>query len=125
MKILVVDDDAAVRRAIQRILEEEGHTVTLAFSGDAALRSYALDPADLVLLDLDLGPGLTGHDVARKLPRGAHVVIVTGMGAEAARAGAREYVDALNGTLAILGKPVDTTELLQIIKRVEEMGHGS
>lgn len=50
------------------------------------------------------------------------MVIVTGMGAEEARAGAREYVDALNGTLAILGKPVDTTELFQIIKRVKEMG---
>lgn len=119
MKILVVDDDHALRQALHRLLTKEGHEVELAFTGESALRSYMLAPADLVLLDINLGPGLTGQEVALRLPRSAHVVIITGYSPTEVREKGKKIQDALSGTMAILGKPVDSTELLQIIERVK------
>ena len=64
--ILVVDDEPAVREALERALRLDGYGVTLAKDGDMALKSIAADPPDLVVLDI-LMPGLDGLDVCRLL----------------------------------------------------------
>jgi two-component system response regulator MprA len=66
MRVLVVDDEPAVREVLARILEVEGFEVALAGDGRAAVRAQAAAPADAVLLDV-LMPGLDGLEVCRRL----------------------------------------------------------
>jgi DNA-binding response OmpR family regulator len=66
VRILVVEDDETVRAALQAHLVRSGHDVRTAADGGAAVRAYAEDPVDLVLLDLML-PVLGGLEVTRRL----------------------------------------------------------
>ena len=68
MRILVVDDEPALRAALQRALRLEGYDVTLAENGDAALRLVQRDAPELVVLDV-LMPALDGLAVCRRLRR--------------------------------------------------------
>jgi two-component system, OmpR family, response regulator MprA len=65
-RVLVVDDDVAIRTALARGLTSEGYTVDVAANGNAALRAARELGPDLVVLDLML-PGLGGLDVCRRL----------------------------------------------------------
>ena len=66
MRILVVDDEPAVREALERILRLDGFEVAMACDGREAVRSQAAAPADAVLLDV-LIPGLDGLEVCRRM----------------------------------------------------------
>jgi two-component system, OmpR family, response regulator MprA len=66
MRVLVVDDEPAVREVLARILKVEGFEVVLAGDGRAAVRAQATARADAVLLDV-LMPGLDGLEVCRRL----------------------------------------------------------
>jgi two-component system, OmpR family, response regulator MprA len=66
MRILVVDDEPAVRDALGRVLRLEGFDVAMACDGREAVRSQAAAPADAVLLDV-LMPHLDGLEVCRRL----------------------------------------------------------
>ena len=66
MRILVVDDEPAVREALERILRLEGFDVEMACDGREAVRSQATAPADAVLLDV-LMPELDGLEVCRRM----------------------------------------------------------
>jgi two-component system response regulator MprA len=66
MRILVVDDEPAVREALERILRLDGFEVAIARDGREAVRSQAAAPADAVLLDV-LMPGLDGLEVCRRM----------------------------------------------------------
>ena len=66
MRILVVDDDHAVRRSIDRALRLEGYDVVAVPSGGEALEALALGPLDAVILDLGL-PDLDGLSVCRSI----------------------------------------------------------
>jgi two-component system, OmpR family, response regulator MprA len=66
MRVLVVDDEPAVREVLARILKVEGFEVALAGDGRAAVRAQATARADAVLLDV-LMPGLDGLEVCRRL----------------------------------------------------------
>ena len=66
MRILVVDDEPAVRDAVDRALRLEGHDVALAEDGRAALDAVADAPPDVLVLDL-LMPHVDGLEVCRRL----------------------------------------------------------
>ena len=66
MRILVVDDDPAVRGALERALRLGGYEVTTAENGPAALQSLQLSPPDAIVLDLGL-PGVDGLEVCRRV----------------------------------------------------------
>jgi len=66
MRILVVDDEPAVRDALGRVLRLEGFDVAMACDGREAVRSQAAAPADAVLLDV-LMPELDGLEVCRRM----------------------------------------------------------
>jgi DNA-binding response OmpR family regulator len=74
-KILVVDDDALMRRTLKYRLEQEGYAVTIADTGEQALTCTRMDPPDLVLLDIGL-PGQDGLTVARVLQRERRIPII-------------------------------------------------
>lgn len=66
MRVLVVDDDAAIRRLYKEELEEEGYEVFLAQSGEEALRLFGEIMPDIVTLDIRM-PGENGIEVLRKM----------------------------------------------------------
>ena len=66
MRILVVDEDPAVRGAVERALRLGGYEVTTAENGPAALQSLQLSPPDAIVLDLGL-PGVDGLEVCRRV----------------------------------------------------------
>ena len=68
MKILVVDDERAVRESLRRALELEGYEIELADDGLAALAALEGDEPDAMILDV-LMPGLDGLEVARRVRR--------------------------------------------------------
>lgn len=68
MRILIIDDEAAVRTSVAGRLETEGYSVDAATNGRSGLRRALRRDYDLVILDLTL-PGLDGLDVLRELQR--------------------------------------------------------
>ncbi len=66
MRVLVVDDDPAVRGALNRALRLEGYEVSVASDGPPALEEIAIRPPDAVILDIGL-PTADGLDVCRRL----------------------------------------------------------
>jgi two-component system, OmpR family, response regulator MprA len=66
MRILVVDDEPAVREAVERALRIEGHDVALAADGGQALDALAIWPPDAVVLDV-LMPRVDGLEACRRM----------------------------------------------------------
>src|SRR5436190_8961162 len=65
-RVLVVDDEPAVRRALERALRLESYDVSLAGDGEEALDALATEPLDAVILDI-LMPRLDGLEVCRRM----------------------------------------------------------
>jgi two-component system response regulator MprA len=65
-RVLVVDDEPAVRRALERALRLENHEVKLAGDGEEALDALSSSPVDAVILDV-LMPRLDGLEVCRRM----------------------------------------------------------
>jgi two-component system OmpR family response regulator len=66
MRILIVEDDAALARGVARILESEGYAVDVVARGEDAVSAAAQERFDLVILDVGL-PGMDGFEVLRRL----------------------------------------------------------
>jgi two-component system response regulator MprA len=67
-RVLVVDDEPAVRRALERALRLDEYDVALAADGQEALDQLASSPADAVVLDISM-PRVDGLEVARRMRR--------------------------------------------------------
>jgi DNA-binding response OmpR family regulator len=75
VRVLVVEDEPGLRGAIAYNLRRGGYEVVAVENGEEALRTWASEPADLVLLDLML-PKLDGLEVCRRLRQATSVPIV-------------------------------------------------
>ena len=69
-RVLVVEDDWAVREVLKLMLEDEGYDVSTAKQGKDAIKVAQARPFDLVLTDVSM-PGVSGIDVARTLREGS------------------------------------------------------
>jgi CheY-like chemotaxis protein len=90
-KVLVVDDDPAVRKSIDRVLTGKGYAVITAETGEEALRKLNEEKYDLVYTDIRM-PGMSGLEVAEQVKARkpwTPVVIITGYGTDAAQARAK------------------------------------
>jgi two-component system response regulator MprA len=128
MKILVVDDERAVRESLRRALELEGYEIELAVDGREALQSLASDAEpDAVILDV-LMPEIDGLEVCRRLRAGGHglpVLMLTARDEVESRvagldAGADDYVtkpfaleELLARLRALLRRTADADEVLR------------
>jgi two-component system, OmpR family, KDP operon response regulator KdpE len=107
MKVLVIDDEPQIRRALRAGLEQRGYTVALAASGEEGLDQAALHPPDIVILDLAM-PGLDGFAVCRQLREWTKVPIVV----LSVREGEQDKIQALDlGADDYLTKPFSLGEL--------------
>jgi CheY-like chemotaxis protein len=85
-KVLVVDDDPAVRKSFDRVLSGKGYAVITAENGEEALRKLNEEKYDLVYSDIRM-PGMSGLEVAEKVRARrpwTPVVIITGYGTDIA-----------------------------------------
>jgi len=107
-RVLVVDDEPQIRRALSINLRARGYSVDLAASGEEALSLAASNHPDVVLLDLGL-PGLDGIDVVRGL-RGWSTIPVIVLSVRDAEADKVAALDA--GADDYVTKPFGMDELL-------------
>ncbi|MFY1594775.1 response regulator [Micromonospora sp. WMMD737] len=113
-RILVVDDEPQILRALRINLRARGYDVEMAATGAAALRAAASHPPDLVVLDLGL-PDIDGTEVIRGLRGWTTVPIIVLSG----RAGSEDKVAALDaGADDYVTKPFGVDELLARIRAV-------
>jgi DNA-binding response OmpR family regulator len=114
-QILLVDDEALVRKVVRVVLEAEGHVVTEAADGPAALGCVADSTPDVVVLDLMI-PGMDGFEVCRQIKAGAkppYVLVLTSVPQGEADDAAREA-----GADDVMTKPFSALELLDRISKL-------
>ncbi len=117
--ILLVDDDAQLRRSFERLLQEEAYEVHTAATGEAAIESVAAGTPDLVIMDVRM-PGMGGLEAfreIRKLEPRLPVIVMTAFGTvdtaiEATKLGAFEYIS----------KPFEIPDVLGLIDQAIEAG---
>jgi len=109
-KVLVVDDEAQIRRVMRVALSTQGYEIVEARSGEEALAQFREHLPDLVLLDLNM-PGIGGLEACRLLRAGSEVpiIVLTVRGAEeekvkALDAGADDYVTKPFGMQELLAR---------------------
>jgi DNA-binding response OmpR family regulator len=74
-RVLVIEDDRAVQKALKRLFEAEGYAVDVASDGSDGLEKFRAAPPSALVLDLRL-PGLGGQDVCREVKQEAPTVPV-------------------------------------------------
>jgi len=117
MLILIVDDDETQRQMLQGFLEKQGYKVLTASGGQEALRLFETAPVQLVLLDHRMDD-MNGDEVLEKMRTSSPLVraiMITAYGTittavKVMRLGADDFLE----------KPVDLTELLEKIRRIEQ-----
>ena len=108
LRVLIVDDERAIRRYLHASLNAHGYVVTEAASGQEALTAAAADHPDLIILDLGL-PDLDGLEVTRRLREWSHVPILI----LSVREQEKDKIAALDaGADDYLTKPFGTGELM-------------
>jgi len=113
-RILVVEDDAALRSAVKTILARSGYEVAVAADGAAALAALAASTYEVILLDIGL-PFVDGWRILDRLEPGRvpSVIVISARGEE------RDKVRALDmGADDYLAKPFGAEELLARIRAV-------
>ncbi len=116
-RILVVDDEAKIRRILVRMLSDEGYEAVQADTGEKGVEVASEFLPDVVIMDQNL-PGMSGQEATGKIVEqvsGTKVIMVTAFGAidravDAMRRGAYDY----------LTKPFDNDELLLRVRRAME-----
>lgn len=116
-RVLIVDDDDALRESLAMILSAEGYELVSAARGEEALERIDETPVDVVLCDLRM-PGIDGFELipqlCRRLP-GVPVILMSAHGTtdlaiEAIERGAYDY----------LAKPFQPSELLLLLRKTQE-----
>jgi len=122
LKILVVDDEAELRALLDKSFSREGHEVVTVPDGEQALEQAQADGFDVVLLDVALGPGPSGYDVARELRARRNVVPIIMLTALDSEADAVQGLEA--GADDYVTKPFGLAELRSRIRAVMRRAGG-
>jgi DNA-binding response OmpR family regulator len=120
-RILLIDDEEAIRTNLAPFLARAGFSVDTAGDGEAGLRSVAAARPDLIVLDV-LMPRMDGREMLRRLRRGGDwtpVILLTQVGSPAERAMALE-----EGADDYLNKPFEPYELAARIRAVLRRSQG-
>ena len=116
LRVLVIDDEPAVREVLAELIAFEGHTVTQAAGPQEGLARLEAGPLpDVVLTDLGM-PGMTGSEVARVVKRRwpeVPVGMITGWGRDE-----RATAEQLAAVDFVLGKPISLDDLRENFARI-------
>ncbi len=111
-RILLVDDETAIQRALGPLLRSRGYEVGVVATGEDALKTLRAQPPDLIVLDLGL-PDIDGVEVCRRVPAESAVPILI----LSARAAEADKIAALDlGADDYITKPFGPEELLARIR---------
>jgi CheY-like chemotaxis protein len=116
-KILIVDDNPTNLKLVAYLMKAKGYVVETAGDAEAALAAIAVNPPDLILMDVQL-PGLDGLELTRRLKADAgtsHIKIIA-VTAYAMK-GDREKALA-SGCDAYITKPIDTRLLPETVAQL-------
>jgi CheY-like chemotaxis protein len=125
-RILVVDDDVAVRGAIKMLLEQDGHDVTLASNGRAGVSAAEAESFDLVICDIFM-PGMDGietiHAFHKTNPR-MPVIAMSGFMFRDGQSPAPDYLTLSTklGAAKSLRKPFRPQELIKAVRECTANG---
>jgi DNA-binding response OmpR family regulator len=111
-RVLIVDDDTAIRELLMTLLRLEGVEVAAAENGEAALAAVAAQRPDVVVVDVQM-PGMDGYDLCRRLKvdaSGPRVVMLSGHTSSQDERDGRAA-----GADAFLRKPFSPLELLETL----------
>src|SRR5580765_2957094 len=111
-RILLVDDEVSIQRAVAPLLRARGYTVEVVGSGAAALEALASQPPDLIVLDLGL-PDIDGVELCQRLREESKAPIVV-LSARTGEAGKVKVLDL--GVDDYITKPFSPEELLARIR---------
>jgi DNA-binding response OmpR family regulator len=117
-KLLIADDLVPIRQMVRITLSTQGWTILEAENGQKALEMARTEHPDLILLDVDMGPGPNGFDVCRELKasddtKGIPIVMLTAHDSESDRA-----VGFAAGAAQYLTKPFGPLELIDTIRTI-------
>ena len=114
--ILVIDDEAPMRRFVALALEKQGHAVAEAADGAEALKIMAERPVDLVITDL-LMPEMDGVDVLSSIRKGGHTMPVIAMSG-GGKVDSKSYLEVARalGAFATIAKPFELEHLLATVR---------
>ena len=120
MKILIIDDERAIRRALREILEFEECTVAEAENGKDGLEAIKSQQPDLVFCDIKM-PQMDGMDVLQEMQKAgldAPMVMISGHGTvetavQAIKMGAFDFIE----------KPLDLNRILVTLRNVRDRNH--
>jgi DNA-binding NtrC family response regulator len=119
--ILLVDDDLEFRKAMKKMFEKSGYTVTVVADGQEALETLSRGTFDLIISDLRM-PNLNGLELMEEIKRkqlDTPVIFITAYGEVSS------YMDLMNlGAFEYINKPVKGQEILSVARRALEM-HGN
>ena len=117
-RILVVDDNIELAEIVSQFLENRGYQVSIAQSGNGAIRKATSESPEVVLLDLKL-PDIGGVEVLKKIKEidnGIVVIILTGYGGE------QVAVELMkSGATDFISKPFERDVLLGAVKNALKM----
>ena len=119
-RVLLVDDEANIRRMVGALLESDGFETMEAPDGNAALTRIAEDPPDVVLLDLMMPPGPDGLATLEQIRRRAPHVPVIMMSGKASLADAVRATKL--GAFQFLEKPLTPEGVLVALRGALELG---
>lgn len=127
MKVLIAEDDPAVRGLLAEILDQDGHDVVLAGDGDEAWKEYCDFAPDVVIVDWMM-PGSDGLELCRRIRSDpvttyTYIVMVTGRAAsadalEAIRAGADDHLPKPFSVESLEARLVTAARLVQLHQRL-------
>ena len=113
--VLVVDDEASIRRSLEGVLKDEGFSVVLAEDGESAIRILMNTRPALILLDIWM-PGMDGLETLRKIKeihQDIPVVMISGHATISTAVAATRL-----GAMDFLEKPLDLSGTIQLVRRV-------
>ena len=114
-RIMVVDDDAALRFTLKEILEEEGRDVISAKDGYQAVQRATNFPISLIFMDIQM-PGMNGVETfleIKEIQPECVVVMMTGFSVEGLVKKALK-----EGAYTVLHKPIAIEQVLEILEQV-------
>lgn len=109
LRVLVVDDEPAIRRFVRTSLTAQDYRVTEAEDGQAALESLRREPPDVLVLDLGL-PSIDGFDIIRQIRQSGSTMPIIVLSSRADEAGKVRALDL--GADDYVTKPFGIDELL-------------